>query len=82
MANFKITYTGHSKVIKRLCERVNGLASLGETHENAYYGDLGKVAYDHSQLREGNPHNVTADDLGLGNVLNQIRAINYQPKTR
>ena len=75
MANFKITYTGHSKVITRLCERVNGLAALGETHENAYYGDLGKEAYDHSQLRSGNPHNVTAADLGLENVLSQIKAI-------
>lgn len=75
MANPKITYEKNSKVIKRLCERVNNLAPLGEEHDNAYYGDKGKEAYDHSQLREGNPHNVTAADLGLENVLSQIRAI-------
>ena len=75
MADFDINYTGDDKVIKRLCERVNHLASLGETHDNAYYGDRGKEAYDHSQLQSGNPHNVTAADLGLENVLSQIRAI-------
>lgn len=75
MANFKVTYTGYSKVIKRLCERVNGLASLGETHDTAYYGDLGKEAHDHSQLTTGNPHHVTAEDLGLEKVNSQIKAI-------
>lgn len=75
MANFRITYTGKNKTIQQLCRRVNGLAELGTSHNEAYYGDLGQQAYEHSQLREGNPHNVTADDLGLGNVLNQIRAI-------
>lgn len=41
---------------------------LGTTETTAYYGDKGQVAYDHSQLRSGNPHNVTKADVGLGNV--------------
>lgn len=41
---------------------------LGTTETTAYYGDKGQVAYDHSQLRSGNPHNVTKTDVGLGNV--------------
>ena len=75
MANFHITYTGKNKTIKRLCERIDGLPELGTEHDQAYYGDLGQQAYEHSLIEEGNPHHVTADDLGLGNVLNQIRAI-------
>jgi hypothetical protein len=44
--------------------------ALGETSSTAYRGDRGKVAYDHSQLTSGNPHNVTKADLGLENVDN------------
>lgn len=43
---------------------------LGNASTNAYYGDKGKTAYDHSQVTSGNPHNVTASDVGLGNVGN------------
>jgi len=39
--------------------------ALGETHSTAYYGDLGKAAYDHSQITSGNPHNVTLSELGV-----------------
>lgn len=48
---------------------------LGEDEENAYPGNLGKEAHDHSLLRSGNPHNVTAEEIGLGNVIDQINAI-------
>lgn len=44
--------------------------ALGVTSSTAYYGDKGKTAYDHSQVTSGNPHNVTASDVGLGNVGN------------
>jgi hypothetical protein len=44
--------------------------ALGETSSSAYRGDRGKVAYDHSQLIAGNPHNVTKTDVGLSNVDN------------
>lgn len=44
--------------------------ALGETENTAYRGDRGKAAYDHSQLTSGNPHHVTASDVGLGNVDN------------
>lgn len=37
--------------------------ALGETSSTAYRGDRGKIAYDHSQLTSGNPHNVTAADV-------------------
>lgn len=39
--------------------------ALGTTHETAYYGDLGKTAYDHSRVISGNPHHVTKEDLGI-----------------
>ena len=44
--------------------------ALGETSSTAYRGDRGKTAYDHSQLKTGNPHNVTKAQIGLGNVDN------------
>lgn len=44
--------------------------ALGDTSSTAYYGDKGKTAYEHSQLTSGNPHNVTASDVGLGSVGN------------
>ena len=44
--------------------------ALGETIDSAYRGDRGKIAYDHSQLTSGNPHNVTKSDVGLSNVVN------------
>ena len=43
---------------------------LGNDANNAYWGDKGKIAYDHSFVVVGNPHNVTAADIGLGNVNN------------
>lgn len=54
--------------------RIASDLALGETSSTAYYGDKGKVAYDHSQLTTGNPHNVTKDDVGLGNVDNTADA--------
>jgi hypothetical protein len=75
MGRFIIDYKGDIKTLKRLCQRVQELPELGTEHDQAYYGDLGQQAYEHSLIEEGNPHHVTADDLGLGNVLNQIRAI-------
>lgn len=44
--------------------------ALGETSASAYRGDRGKIAYDHSLLTSGNPHNVTKTDVGLSNVPN------------
>lgn len=38
--------------------------ALGETSSTAYPGDKGKVAYDHSQVKTGNPHGTTATDVG------------------
>ena len=52
--------------------------ALGETSSTAYRGDRGKTAYDHSQLVSGNPHNVTASDVGLGNVPN-VTTNNQEP---
>ena len=55
--------------------------ALGETSSTAYRGDRGKTAYDHSQVTSGNPHNVSASDVGLGNVDNvrQYSASNPPP---
>lgn len=49
----------------------NPSLALGETSSTAYRGDRGKTAYDHSQVTSGNPHNVSASDVGLGNVANE-----------
>ena len=68
----KIYYDGESKILKRIAELINRKPEIGEGHEDAYYGDYGKLAYLHSQLRSGNPHNVTAADVGLNNVNNRI----------
>ena len=38
--------------------------ALGETSSTAYRGDRGKTAYDHSQVVSGNPHHVTAAEVG------------------
>jgi len=48
---------------------------LGEDEDNAYPGNLGKEAHDHSLVTSGNPHHVTAEDLGLGNIVDQVNAI-------
>lgn len=37
---------------------------LGNSATTAFRGDHGKAAYDHSQVTSGNPHNVTAADVG------------------
>lgn len=37
---------------------------LGELSSTAYRGDRGKIAYDHSLKTTGNPHNVTAAQVG------------------
>lgn len=36
---------------------------LGETSDTAYRGDRGKIAYDHSQVRDANPHETKHDQL-------------------
>lgn len=48
--------------------------ALGETASTAYRGDRGKEAYDHSQIKSGNPHGTKAYDIdytdnkGLGST--------------
>lgn len=49
--------------------------ALGETSSTAFRGDRGKIAYDHSQLRTGNPHNVTLSDLGISLSDDEINAL-------
>ena len=68
----RIYYDGSNKAIKRIAEILNTKPEVGENHEDAYYGDYGKIAYLHSQLQSGNPHNVTAADLGLDGIGNRI----------
>ena len=73
--SYKIQYTGSSKIIKRIVDRLNHVPTLGTTHDTAYYGDYGQTAYEHSQITEGNPHNVTLKDLGIENIINQIETL-------
>lgn len=75
MADFKILYTGSSKVIRRICEKLNLVPTLGTGHSDAYYGDWGDAAWQHAQQIGGNPHQVTAEDLGLGDLQDQIQMI-------
>lgn len=81
MANlykYKINYTGSSKVIRRIVDRLNNitLAILGTKHDEAFYGDWGNEAYQHSLLKEGNPHNVTLNDLGIADLPRQMALLN------
>lgn len=46
---------------------------LGETADTAYRGDRGKMAYEHISKTD-NPHQVTAAQVGLGNVPNHSYA--------
>lgn len=50
---------------------------LGETSDTAYRGDRGKEAYDHSQLKTGNPHGTVARDVGYTDT-EEIGATNVQ----
>ena len=72
---FKINYTGSSKLLQRICERLNGVPTLGTGHDDAYYGDQGEEAWRHSLLTYGNPHCVNLEDLGIANLPNQLRMI-------
>lgn len=42
---------------------ISASLALGETSSTAYPGDKGKIAYDHSQIKTGNPHGTTAADV-------------------
>ena len=39
--------------------------SLGESSSQAYWGDKGKIAYDHAQIRSGNPHGLTLETFDI-----------------
>lgn len=51
--------------------------ALGETSSTAYRGDRGKTAYDHSQIKTGNPHNTKAADIGYTDT-HELGATNLQ----
>jgi len=51
--------------------------ALGETSSTAYRGDLGKIAYDHSQST-GNPHGTTSIEISYDNVASGLTAINVK----
>ena len=50
----------------------NGALALGYTDSTAFPGDKGQVAFTHAEILTGNPHNVTAAELGLGSVLSDL----------
>ncbi|MEG5173287.1 hypothetical protein [Microcoleus sp. B3-D7] len=52
---------------------ISASLALGTTSGTAYRGDLGNTAYQHSQLTIGNPHNVTAFQVGLGALTNNLQ---------
>ena len=49
-------------------EEISESLHLGETAATSYRGDRGKAAYNHSLVQSGNPHHVTKEEVGLGNV--------------
>ena len=51
---------------------ISASLALGETSSTAFRGDWGKIAYDHSQLTSGNPHNVSLTDLGVTATAEEI----------
>ena len=59
-AETNITYrwSGHSYA------PIGSNLALGETQSTAYRGDRGKIAYDHSMTKAGNPHGTKAADIG------------------
>ncbi len=78
MANpykYKINYQGSSKVIKRIVDKLNNLALLGITHDDAFYGDWGNEAWEHSKLKSGNPHNVSLEELGIENLPRRVQML-------
>ena len=74
--NYQINYKGSSKVIKRIVDRLNHLMDtiLGTTHDTAFYGDLGQIAYEHSQ-QTGNTHGLTLSDLGIAELPRQVELL-------
>ena len=72
---YKINYQGSSKVIKRIVDKLNNLALLGLTHEEAFYGDWGYEAYQHSHVTSGNPHKVNLEDLGIENLPRRVQML-------
>lgn len=52
--------------------------ALGETSSTAYRGDRGKIAYDHSQITNGNPHGTDLADLGVTLTATQINELPAQ----
>lgn len=64
--NWRWTGTQYTKIEQ-------GGIVLGETSDTAYRGDRGKLAYEHT-LKVDNPHQVTASQVGLGNVPNNSYA--------
>lgn len=51
---------------------ISASLALGETSATAYPGDLGKIAYTHSQIATGNPHGTTAADVGAAKAPSKI----------
>jgi len=52
---YRWTGSGYVEISKSL--------ALGETSSSAYRGDRGKIAFDHSQIKDANPHETTFDQL-------------------
>lgn len=50
--------------------------ALGETSSTAYRGDRGKIAYDHSQVITGNPHQLGIADLTDGSNVAKLNQAN------
>jgi len=52
---YRWTGSGYVEISKSL--------ALGETSSTAYRGDRGRTAFDHSQIKDANPHETTFDQL-------------------
>jgi hypothetical protein len=67
--NFPVGKTGVDTVAM-LSDIISSSLTLGIASNNAYRGDFGNIAYNHSQITSGNPHGTTKSDIGLSLVDN------------
>lgn len=61
-ANAKVAEAGAKAAYEQFKEEA--VTTLGTGHSNAFYGDFGQAAYEHSKKTSGNPHKVTYLEAG------------------
>lgn len=60
---------------EQLPDKLQNSLELGDTSSTAFRGDYGNIAYEHSKIVKGNPHNVTLQDLNISLTSDIINAL-------